>query len=778
MFTWTKYVGCDAARSFVNPLTSGDEGYDEDTRAPTADIRGFLQKSGRSGNENQFGKDFSGRTVGSKEGWLAAVNELRSSPKGQGQFWDWLHSKESVDWRSMLAHLDDHGTNPQNGQVGSHDYYIRRLKDEGYRVMALWDIRCRNLEYTSVIPSTPEYWMERWETYRWFYIGGRWFAERGVDDVELYNEPDKDKKDRGCTDGLRLKDDIRIRSQAMQDAYEDETNGQQKPNIVAGTLTIAWRSEFSTPLTQNWFTPFPDPAPTDDFFNTRDPEDGSDSYEDPYGGGDDGYQPEDAYPSVPTGPFQVAKAYSLHDYGSFSANSCTEYSATCRHENGYATRKQYNTAKTRLREKNLGNVPVYITEMNAYTAGQSDKRGHAYFEGKHVADYSATATSLASQFSAFSRFADGPNYVNVHKLVQTRHRTMPSRIAKNGVLYADTEGPPFHVSSSTKSAEALKQFCTKARGGNAVYGVSSYDGKDPNYRTNRFNVWWTKTDNKAYIFAINDNWEDTSAQIDVSVLNPDPSTSYTITSISDSAPFGSTHHGEVSQTGQLIDGNHVEFGIPSQSIHVVTVPIVPTQRASIVADRDATIQAEGMANGGETSLRVKTNGKDSSIAMINFNTEGKVGDIGIVNAVLELNLERATNNNPQVLAVIGWNRGWDEDTPDWNGISLLNRVNGDIRRTKDNFINWNDAIIVGHVTVPPGNQVPGGGMKIRLDVTDTIGRVSNYAIVRMFRMDQSTGEPPAQLPADTLEGEYYFTSRESSNEGARPTLLVDYQVSE
>eukprot|EP00889_Picochlorum_renovo_P005379 jgi/Picre1/32409/NNA_007755.t1 len=76
-----------------------------------------------------------------------------------------------------------------------------RLKDEGYKSTG------KTLGNISLVL----YW---WSV----------AAERGIEYVELYNEPDK--MDRGCIDGLRWADDVRIRSQAIRAAYEDETDGQ------------------------------------------------------------------------------------------------------------------------------------------------------------------------------------------------------------------------------------------------------------------------------------------------------------------------------------------------------------------------------------------------------------------------------------------------------------------------------------------------------------------------------------------------------------------------
>ena len=192
---------------------------------------------------DQFGISFGQQPVENRDAWLAAVREIRAAAPGGGNFEKWLKDRQEVLWSSIYDHLyqrvDD---NPQIGQVGADDYYIRRLKDEGYEVMALWDVRCRNLAYETTDPNDPMYWKERYETYRLFYIGGRWLAGRGVKWIELYNEPDRDTS---CIDGERFKDDVRIRNQAIKDAYKDESDGYLEALTMAPGISRGWKNEFS-----------------------------------------------------------------------------------------------------------------------------------------------------------------------------------------------------------------------------------------------------------------------------------------------------------------------------------------------------------------------------------------------------------------------------------------------------------------------------------------------------------------------------------------------------
>lgn len=69
-------------------------------------------------------------------------------------------------------------------------------------------------------------------------------AKNGILRVELYNEPDKDP----CMDEARWIDDMRIRSQAFQDAYSDHrdaTGDSIKPIILGAPTSMAWNESYA-----------------------------------------------------------------------------------------------------------------------------------------------------------------------------------------------------------------------------------------------------------------------------------------------------------------------------------------------------------------------------------------------------------------------------------------------------------------------------------------------------------------------------------------------------
>ena len=98
------------------------------------------------------------------------------------------------------------------------------------------------------------------------------------------------------------------------------------------------------------------------------------------------------------------------------------------------------------------------------------------------------------------------------------------------------------------------------------------------------------------------------------------------------------------------------------------------------------------------------------------------------------------------------------------------------KNTTDNFINWKAAslAIAGHMTVPPSLYVQKyGGADLRLDVTDLVreGKTA-FLIVRMVRHDASKARPPAQVPADHIQGVYTFASNKHPQVKWRPQIRL------
>ena len=201
---WLEYMGVTSVRYFISSLQNW---------------RGFINdKSGAWGNSFSGGIQVSSETT-----WQEAVDELRSasSSPGDPQIIDWaISTSPGVKWdffRRTLEQQPPEKLGPIQYCAGNPTDNLKALRNAGYHVLALWHVTCKNLPLSSNSRSSLEYWAERWELYRWFYMGARFLANNLVNDIELYNEPNDDE----CLDAAGWLDEVRIRSIALQDAYAD-----------------------------------------------------------------------------------------------------------------------------------------------------------------------------------------------------------------------------------------------------------------------------------------------------------------------------------------------------------------------------------------------------------------------------------------------------------------------------------------------------------------------------------------------------------------------------
>ena len=229
----------------------------------------------------------------------------------------------------------------------------------------------------------------------------------------------------------------------------------------------------------------------------------------------------------------------------------------------------------------------------------------------------------------------------------------------------------------------------------------------------------------------------------------------------------------------------INMVVPQTSFYVLTVPKVPTAQLAVPASADATVRADGQQMGLDPTLQLST--ADSiSVVVLKFKTDGLVNRDGIVSAVVQLHLREATNTDPQVTTVLGLPDDWHEEGVSWNNLIFLKKnPPAAVTKTTENFINWWSSPqpeVLGHITIPPKDKVPYGvGTFLRLDVTEAVKKgVDEFMLVRIWRFDQSQGAPPSQLPADNVQGTYFFTSKDDTQADPKlyPTLLIDYQVPE
>lgn len=225
---WLQYLKPTAIRYFVTSINNWE-----------AFITARFQSAWGSGF---FGKI----SVTDQTTWSAAVDQLRqaSSSPGQPNIFDWIQTDETVRWSQFVRTLtrdnpSDTGQLPQSMICsGNPTENIPNLQAAGFDILALWHVTCKNLQLKSSDRNSQVYWQERWELYRWFYLGGRFFAQNNIKNIELYNEPDNDP----CLNDKTWLDEVRVRSLALQQAYIDNkswSGGQSlsAPNLICPPMS-------------------------------------------------------------------------------------------------------------------------------------------------------------------------------------------------------------------------------------------------------------------------------------------------------------------------------------------------------------------------------------------------------------------------------------------------------------------------------------------------------------------------------------------------------------
>lgn len=201
---WLDYLGVTSVRYFITSVQNW---------------KGFI-----SGKSDSWGRSFGGGTQVTSQGtWQEAVDELRqaSSSPNAPNILDWvMKTNPEVKWdffKRTLEQQPPEKLGPIQYCAGNPTDNLKSLRNKGYHVLALWHITCKNLPLSTTNRGSTEYWTERWELYRWFYLGGRFLASNGVNDIELYNEPNDDD----CLSAEVWLDEVRVRGLALQDAYAD-----------------------------------------------------------------------------------------------------------------------------------------------------------------------------------------------------------------------------------------------------------------------------------------------------------------------------------------------------------------------------------------------------------------------------------------------------------------------------------------------------------------------------------------------------------------------------
>lgn len=184
----------------------------------------------------QWGVSFRGESVTDVASWQSAVGGLRAASHSQGdnEFFKWLAGDPNIRWVTFLNSLNVASTSPLLRCLGAPANVLAALRSLNINVLAVWHVTCDNLALATSNAGQAEYWRERWELYRWFYLGGRFLAANGVREIEIYNEPDIDAG--SCLTAAIWADEYRVRALALRHAYADfaSWSGRAAPLTLVG----------------------------------------------------------------------------------------------------------------------------------------------------------------------------------------------------------------------------------------------------------------------------------------------------------------------------------------------------------------------------------------------------------------------------------------------------------------------------------------------------------------------------------------------------------------
>ncbi|KAG7670215.1 hypothetical protein KSW81_008350 [Nannochloris sp. 'desiccata'] len=714
---WLQYLKPTAIRYFVTSINKWEA---------------FI--TGRT--KSAWGSSFFGKTVVTEQAsWDTAVQELRqaSSSPGQPDIFDWIQTDQTVRWSQFVRTLTRDNPDEQAAQLpqsmicsGNPTQNLPNLQAAGFSILGIWHVTCKNLPLKSLDRNSPEYWKERWELYRWFYLGGRFFAQNNIKDIELYNEPDNDP----CLSGKAWLDDMRVRSLALQHAYRDYSlwsSGKSKivPNLICPPMSAPkfdigiGGTAYGKLAVLDIHTQFPELATISTYWNS--------------------------------------KVFSYHQYNS----------------PGYGMRSAWDKIVPSVKAAdNRQTLPVYISEHNTYAASTAETA-----VGKDVMDSASTAALLGGQVISMVGRAV---YTSVHKFSQT-FSTSASGVHKNGLVWADLGKYPkapglCDVGGSTKSAEAYRLLLKRTPGRKKLAAYTSV----PLFRKiSNFSTFTTSDSLGYYVYFANAGAGSETMTLAMSKLkNVAARSPVVITAVT------STLQGEVYSIPTISSAKTLKFTVPGNSLLMATVPIGAVATALVPASGDAYVSAgsksRSAVNEGGTSptLFVQTSSSnDQSLtraAFFKFKLPAQISRSKIVSAVLRITQESTTvSGGPQILTVLGTNDDtWSETTLNWSDAPGLLPSNTPVTSVSQNFIDYTSAKLVGMMTAGANTKTK----TMSLDVGDYLreGGVPSFLLTRMFRFD-ARGSGAAALQGDVLGGAVALVSREGRSASGRPVLRIIYK---
>jgi hypothetical protein len=710
-----------------------------------------------------WGRSFYGKTdVFDQTSWKTAVQELRSASSSPGapDIFTWIQGDETVRWSQFVRTLTRDNPDDQAGPLppsmicsGNPTTNIPKLQAAGFKVLGLWHVTCKNLAIKTEDRNSPEYWKGWWEMYRWFYLGGRFFAQNNVVDVELYNEPDNDP----CLDDKIWLDEARVRSIALQNAYQDYSSWSSKtvvPNLICPPMsaprfdTGTGGSAYGRLAVLDIHTQFPELAKIPTYWNSR-----VFSY----------HQYNCRFLFI----FDLSLAVLTSTFPFLSNLLSLFVSPTAP---GFGMSSAWDKIVPSVKAADNGQaLPVYITEHNVYSASAAESA-----VGKDVMDYAATSALLGGQIIALAGRAV---YTSVHKFSQT-YSTSASGVNKNGLVWADLGKNPnspgvCDVGGTSKSAEAYRLMLKKTPGRKKL---AAYTAVPLIPKVSNFSTFTTSDSYGYYVYFSNAGGESHAVTLALAKLKGVAASSPVVIS-----GVTSTLQGEVYSITTVSATKTVRFTVPANSLLMATAPLGSVGVAVIPASEDTYVAAGSQSGtvvdvaGKSPTLIVQTSSisdqSQTRAAFFKFNVS--LARSKIVSAVLEITQQSTTvsGSKPQVLTVLGTTDSWSETSLNWSNAPGLLPSNTAVTSVSQNFIDYKSAKVVGMMTAGTSSKTK----TMSLDVGDYLreGGAASFLLTRMFRFDQR-GSGAATLAGDVLGGPVSLISKESTSNG-KPVLRIIYK---
>jgi len=615
--------------------------------------------------------------VTKRDQFLLAIEMLRT-PSGRTEV-GWANP---FKWTQMYKDINT----VSSSIYGSDESAINSLISIKIKTLIVQNIGCfagSKISFQSTNQEEPTYWGERWEYYRFSYAMAVWAWGKGVDMIEILNEPDTALG--VCLDSEMYEEYYYLRGISIQNAYSDlnEANPSNKLDIkivASGFARVTYGGDLTKYL------------------------------------GD---------VSVKNKNFMFDKDEINKNWTNMHIYSFHVYDKT-----GYDMLTSLNSVRNSIKDDTTDEIPVILTEFNTHTAGNFDK-----------------LTSTADSIDEASRFASLFMYLIGSKMdtfyaFKFSITPISGQVKKNGIYWGENYMSPFHISDSTLSGEAAR-LLSNLKKSEIFVGTSTDTSK---YRTylgsrnsdGRYYLYAVNDKNDYVSLKINiSQWNIAErSQIivetvgtgyfgEVSQLLQAPKQGNTF-SIS-LTPFSTTRL----TIPQFVQQSKIVYSEYSCTARAGTKSsFTDCYSASVYVGTSNTIQHENTS----VSIIQFAVPRDVSInqkTILKLNVNEVIGDHDVTAVVLGF-------LNPNFI--------FSQTHSSWTslssltGLSVLTILNSGSRidSVSKNFINWSslaDISIVGHITAKAG--ISGKNENRMLDVSDYVSNIieknSDYLTFLIYR---------------------------------------------